>query len=49
MRIKLNLDDNLTLKKNLKLHNLTIVVRFIFQEDRKFYIQVPLDGCLYEL
>ena len=33
MKIKFNSDDNLPLKKILKLHNLTIVVRSIFQEE----------------
>ena len=28
---------------------LTIIVRYVFEEDGKFYSQVYLDGCLYEL
>ena len=28
---------------------LTIIVRSIFEEDGKFYPQVYLGGCLYEL
>ena len=42
MKIKFNSDDDLPLNKILKLHNLKIVVRSIFQ--RAF-----VDGCLYEL
>ena len=40
MKIKFNSDDNLPLNKILKLHNLTIVVRSVFQEDKKHYQQV---------
>ena len=35
--------------KILKLHNVTIVNRSVFQEDSKYYPQVFLDECLYEL
>ena len=49
MKIKFNSDENLPLNKILKLHNVTIVVRYVFQEDGKYYLQVFLDECLYEL
>ena len=49
MKIKLNSDDNLSLNKILKLHNLTIVVRSVSQKDNKYYHQAFLDECLYEL
>ena len=49
MKIKFNSDDNLPLNKTLELHNLTIVVRPVFQEDSKYYPQIFLDECLYEL
>ena len=48
MKIKLNTNDNLPLSKPLKLHLLTVIVRCIF-EDGKFYTQLYLDDCLYEL
>ena len=35
--------------KTLKLHNMTIVVRSVFEEDGKSYPQVYLDEFLYEL
>ena len=40
MKIKFNSDDNLPLKllKLLKVHNLTIVVRSVFQEGNKYYL-----------
>ena len=49
MKLKFNADDNLTLNKPLKLHLFTIIVRCIFEEDSKFYPQLYLDYCLYEL
>ena len=49
MKIKFNSDDNLPLNKTLKLHNMTIAVRSVFVEDGKYYLQLFLDECLYEL
>ena len=49
MKIKFNSDDNLPLSKTLKLHNMTIVIRSVFEEHSKVYPQVYLDECLYEL
>ena len=40
MEIKFNTDDNLPLNKILKLHNMTIIVRSVFQEDDKYYPHV---------
>ena len=48
-QIKFDTDDNLPLNKQLKLHILTIIVRCVIEEDGKFYLQVYLDECLYEL
>ena len=49
MKIKFNSDDNLPLNKMLKLRMLTIIVRSVFEEDGKYYPQVFLDECLYEV
>ena len=49
MRIKFNSDDNLPLNKTMKLHNMTTIIRSVFEEDGKFYPQIFLDECLYEL
>ena len=49
MKIKFNLDDNLSLNKKLKLCVLTIFVRHAFEEDGMYYPQVFLDECLYEV
>ena len=48
MKIEFNSEDNLPLNKILKLHNLTIVARSVFQDDNKYYQQFFLDECLYE-
>ena len=47
--ISLNSDDDLPLKKTLKLCNMIIVVRFVFHEGNKYYPQVVLDAWLYKL
>ena len=49
MKIKFESDDNLPLNKTLKLHNLTLIVRSVFQEEGKYYPLVFLDKCLYDL
>ena len=49
MKIKFNSDDNLPLTKQLKFLSLTIIVRCVFEEDGKYYPQVFLDECLYEV
>ena len=49
MKIEFNSDDNLPLNKLLKFHNMTIIIRSIFEEDRKLYPQVFLDDTFYEL
>ena len=48
MNIKFNLDDNLSLNKILKPHNLKVIVRSIFEEVGRCYSQVFLDECLHE-
>ena len=48
MKIKFDTDDNLALNKPLKLHLLTIIVWFIFEEHNKCYSQLYFDGCFYE-
>ena len=48
IKIKFNSNDNLSFNKTLKLHNIT-VTRSILEEDGKFYPQVFLDECFYEL
>ena len=49
MKIKFHTEYDLPLNKLLKLHMLSIVVRSVFEEDGKFYFQIYLDECLFEL
>ena len=42
-------DDDLPLNKILKLQMLAIIVWCVFEEDGKYYPQVFLDDCLYEV
>ena len=49
IKIKFDTDDDITLNKHLKLHLLTVIVRYVLKEDSTFYPQVYLDMCLYEL
>ena len=49
MKIKLDSDDNLPLNKLMKLHNLRIVVKSVFQENCKYYPQILLDEYFYGL
>ena len=48
MKTRFALDDSLSLNKTLKVHNVTIVLRSIFKEDDKYYMQILLDECLCE-
>ena len=49
MKIKFDSDDNLLLNVVLKFCILTIVIRCIFEKDSKYYPQIFLDDCLYEI
>ena len=49
MKIKFDTDDNLPLNKQFKLQMLTVIVRSVFEDDGKFYLQLYLDDALYEL
>ena len=49
IKIKLNSDDNLPLDEILQLYNLIIVVRSVFQENKKHYPESLLDEFFYQL
>ena len=50
VKIKFDSDYDLPLKKKtLKLHDMPMVGRSVFEDKRKFYPQVYLDECFYEL
>ena len=48
-KIKFDSGDDLPLNKQLKFPTMAILVRFVFQEDDKFYPKIFPDECLYEL
>ena len=49
IKIKFNSDDELPLNKPLRFHAMTIIIRSVFEEHGKFYLQPFLDDTLYEL
>ena len=49
MKTKFNSDDDLPLNKPLKFHIMTIIIRSLFEEDGKLYLQFFLDEAFYEL
>ena len=49
MKMKFNSDGELPLNKMIKIPSLIIVARDVFHENDKFYSQVPLEECLYQL
>ena len=49
MKIKFDADDNLPQNKILKFRILAIIIRSIFEKDIKYYPQIFLDDCLYEI
>ena len=49
MKIEFDTDDDLPLNKPLKFSSMTIIFGSIFEEDSKYFPQIYLDECLYEL
>ena len=49
MKSRFESDDDLPFVEILKLHNLTVVIRSVLDEDSKYYLQISLDKCLYQL
>ena len=49
MKIRFESDNNLPLNKTLKLHMLTVIVQSVFEEDGKYYQQLFLGECFYEV
>ena len=49
MKIKVNSNDDLPLNKQLIFFKSALIVRTVFEEDGKYYHQIFLDDCLYEL
>ena len=49
MKIKFNTDDNIPLNKIIYFPTITIIIRSVTQKDGKYYPQLFLDECLYEV
>ena len=48
-KVGINTEDDLPLKKSLKFLTLTVNINLIFQANNKFFPQIYLDECFYEL
>ena len=48
-KIRVNRDNNISMNKQIKFPTLTLIIRCVFQNGKKFHPQVYLDECLYEL
>ena len=48
-RIRFESNDDLPLNKPITLRLLTIIIRSVFSENKKFYPQLFLDDTLYKL
>ena len=48
MKIKFKSDDDLPLGKILNIPLCAIIVKYLFQENNKYYPQVFLHECFYE-
>ena len=49
MKIKFKTDDNIPLNKIIYFPTTTIIIRSVTQKDGKYYPQLFLDDCLYEV
>ena len=49
MKIKFNTDDNIPLNKIIYFPTTTMIIRSVTQKDGKYYSQLFLDDCLYEV
>ena len=49
MKIKFDLDDHLPVNKTIEIPLVTIVVRAVFHENKKYYPQVFLDEYLCKI
>ena len=49
MKIEFNTDDNIPLNKIIYFPTTAIIIRSVTQKDGKYYPQLFLDDCLYEV
>ena len=49
MKIKFYSDDDIPLNKQMYLPTITVIIRNIIEKDGKYYVQIFLYQCLYEV
>ena len=49
MKIKFNTNDNIPQNKIIHFPTITIIIRSVTKKDDKYYPQLFLDDCLYEI
>ena len=49
MKIRINTDNNISLNKIIYFPTITIIIRSVAQKDDKYYPQIFLDECLYQV
>ena len=49
MKINFNTDDNIPLNKITYFPTITIIIKSVAKKDDKYYLQLFLDDCLYEV
>ena len=48
MKIKFESNDSLPTDNTINMHQVTIIIRLVFQKGKKLYPQIYLDDCLYK-
>ena len=48
MKIKFESNDNLPTDNIINMHQVTIIIRLVFQKGKKLYPQIYLDDCVYK-
>ena len=48
MKIKFKSNDNLPTDNIINMHQVTIIIRLVFQRGKKLYPKIYLDDCLYQ-
>ena len=43
------IDSNFLIEKIFKIHSITIVIKSLIEKDNKFYLELALNRCLFEL
>ena len=43
------INSNFPIEKIFKIHSITIVIKSLIEKDNKFYLELALNHCLFEL